>query len=113
MLMSPRQPNSKLPPTAFIEIGEMGLSRRSPKRPESSLARDFERVAENVRSARLEHEDIETVYLPYGLYAVAELSAQRCRVELRTLDDVTDPRSGIRTSRSYAVENGKPGAQRA
>ena len=46
-------------------------------------------------------------------YTVAELSAQRCMVELRTLDDVTDPRSGIRTSRSYAVENGKPGAQRA
>lgn len=31
-------------------------------------------VAEDVRSARLEREDIETVYLPYDLYAVAELS---------------------------------------
>jgi putative ABC transport system permease protein len=31
-------------------------------------------VAENARSARLEHGDIETVYLPYHLYAVAELS---------------------------------------
>jgi len=31
-------------------------------------------VAENVRSARLGEEDPETVYLPYGLYAVSELS---------------------------------------
>jgi putative ABC transport system permease protein len=31
-------------------------------------------VAENVRSGQLEREDIETVYLPYTLYAVAELS---------------------------------------
>ncbi len=46
-------------------------------------------------------------------YPVAELSAQRCMVRLRTLDDVTDPQSGIRTLRSYVVEDGKPGAQRA
>ncbi len=46
-------------------------------------------------------------------YTVAELSWQRCLVQLRTLDDVKDPQSGIRTSRSYAVEDGKPGAQRA
>jgi alkaline phosphatase D len=46
-------------------------------------------------------------------YTVAELSRQRCLVQLRTLDDVKDPQSGIRTSRSYAVEDGKPGAQRA
>lgn len=31
-------------------------------------------VAENVRSSRLGTEDPETVYLPYGLYAVSELS---------------------------------------
>ena len=31
-------------------------------------------IAENVRSARLGEEDPETVYLPYGLYAVSELS---------------------------------------
>lgn len=31
-------------------------------------------VAENVRSGNLRENDAETVYLPYGLYAVAELS---------------------------------------
>jgi len=46
-------------------------------------------------------------------YPVAELSARRCMVRLRTLDDVTDPQSGIRTLRSYVVEDGKPGAQPA
>lgn len=46
-------------------------------------------------------------------YTVAELSVRRCQVYLRTLDDVKDPQSGIRTLRSYAVEDGKPGAQRA
>ena len=46
-------------------------------------------------------------------YTVAELSSRRCLVHLRTLDDVEDPQSGIRTSRSYVVENGTPGAQRA
>ena len=46
-------------------------------------------------------------------YTVAELSTRRCLVHLRTLDEVRDPQSGIRTLRSFAVENGKPGAQRA
>ncbi|MDH3289131.1 MAG: alkaline phosphatase D family protein [Betaproteobacteria bacterium] len=46
-------------------------------------------------------------------YTVAELSARRCLVSLRTLDDVRDPQSRIRTLRSFAVEDGKPGAQRA
>lgn len=46
-------------------------------------------------------------------YTVVELSARRCLVHLRTLDEVKDPQSGIRTLRSYAVEDGKPGALRA
>jgi len=46
-------------------------------------------------------------------YTVAELSTRRCLVHLRTLDDVRDPKSGIRTLRSFVVEDGKPGAQRA
>lgn len=46
-------------------------------------------------------------------YTVAELSARGCLVSLRTLDDVKDPQSRIRTLRSFAVEDGKPGAQRA
>jgi putative ABC transport system permease protein len=31
-------------------------------------------VVENVRSRALEEEDLETIYVPYGLYAVSELS---------------------------------------
>jgi alkaline phosphatase D len=46
-------------------------------------------------------------------YTVAELSPRRFTVRLRTLDDVTDPKSGIRTLRAFAVEDGRPGAQRA
>jgi hypothetical protein len=29
---------------------------------------------------------------------------------LRTLDDVRDPQSGIRTPRTFVVEDGRPGA---
>jgi len=46
-------------------------------------------------------------------YTVAELSPRRCTMRLRTLDDVRDPRSAIRTLRAFAVEDGKPGAQPA
>jgi alkaline phosphatase D len=46
-------------------------------------------------------------------YTVVELSSKRCFVRLRTLDDVKDPRSGIRTLRTFAVEDGRPGAQPA
>jgi len=46
-------------------------------------------------------------------YTVMELSAKRCFVQLRTLDDVKDPHSSIRTLRTFSVENGKPGAQSA
>jgi len=45
-------------------------------------------VAENVRSAHLGEEDIETVYLPYDLYAVAELSLLvRSRADPLSLTD--------------------------
>jgi len=46
-------------------------------------------------------------------YSVVELSGKRCLVRLRTLDDVRDPQSGIRTLRTFAVEDGRPGAQPA
>jgi alkaline phosphatase D len=46
-------------------------------------------------------------------YSVVELSGKRCFVRLRTLDDVRDPQSGIRTLRTFAVEDGRPGAQPA
>ena len=46
-------------------------------------------------------------------YTVVELSGDRCFVRLRTLDDVKDPQSGIRTLRTFAVEGGRPGAEPA
>jgi alkaline phosphatase D len=46
-------------------------------------------------------------------YSVVELSGKRCFVRLRTLDDVRDPQSGIRTLRTFAVEDGRLGAQPA
>ena len=46
-------------------------------------------------------------------YTVLELSRRGALAHLRTLDDVKDPRSRIRTLVRYAVEDGRPGAQRA
>jgi alkaline phosphatase D len=46
-------------------------------------------------------------------YTVMELSGRRALAHLRTLDDVKDPQSRIRTLVRYAVEDGRPGAQRA
>ena len=45
-------------------------------------------------------------------YTVMELSARRCVVHLRTLDDVRNPETRIRTLVSFAAEDGRPGAQR-
>lgn len=44
-------------------------------------------------------------------YTAIELSARRCVAHLRTLDDVKDPQSRIRTLVSWSVEDGRPGAQ--
>jgi alkaline phosphatase D len=46
-------------------------------------------------------------------YTAIELSARRCVAHLRTLDDVRDPQSRIRTLTSFAVEDGRPGAQKS
>ena len=46
-------------------------------------------------------------------YTVMELSSRRALAHMRTLDDVRDPDSRIRTLVTYAVEDGRPGAQRA
>jgi alkaline phosphatase D len=46
-------------------------------------------------------------------YTAIEFSEKRAIARLRTLDDVRDPQSEIRTSVTYAVEDGRPGAQRA
>jgi hypothetical protein len=41
-----------------------------------------------------------------------DLSARRCVAHLRTLDDVKNPASRIRTLLSFAAEDGRPGAER-
>lgn len=43
-------------------------------------------------------------------YTAIELSSRRCAAHLRTLDDVKDPQSRIRTLVTFAVEAGRPGA---
>ncbi len=45
-------------------------------------------------------------------YTAMELSTRRCIAQLRTLDDVKDPESRIRTLVAFAAEDGRPGAQR-
>jgi len=45
-------------------------------------------------------------------YIAFELSGLRCVAHLRTLDDVKDPESRIRTLVSFTTENGRPGASR-
>jgi alkaline phosphatase D len=46
-------------------------------------------------------------------YTVLELSGRRCVAHLRTLDDVKDAESRIRTLVAFATEDGHPGAYRA
>ena len=46
-------------------------------------------------------------------YTVIELSNRRCSAHLRTLDDVRDPQSRIRSLAAFAVEDGRPGAERS
>lgn len=45
-------------------------------------------------------------------YTAMELSGRGCVAHMRTLDDPRNPESRIRTLVSFAVEDGKPGAQR-
>lgn len=45
-------------------------------------------------------------------YATIDLTPARCVARLRTVWDVTDPASSIRTLATYTVEDGRPGAQR-
>jgi len=45
-------------------------------------------------------------------YTTLELTPKRCVARLRTVWDVTDPASSIRTLATYTVEDGRPGAQR-
>lgn len=46
-------------------------------------------------------------------YTVMEISTRCCLAHLRTLDDVRDPQSRIRTFTTFVVEDDRPGAQRA
>jgi hypothetical protein len=41
-----------------------------------------------------------------------ELSARRCIAHLRTLDDVKNADSRVRTLASFAADDGRPGAQK-
>jgi len=45
-------------------------------------------------------------------YTALEVSGRRCLAHFRTLDDVRDPESRIRTLVSFATEDGRAGAQR-
>ena len=45
-------------------------------------------------------------------YGVLELAPKRCIARFRTVGDVTDPRTPVRTLASWTVEDGRPGAQR-
>ncbi len=46
-------------------------------------------------------------------YTLVELTPQHCLARLRTIDSVTDPQSRIRDLATFAVEDGRPGAQTA
>jgi alkaline phosphatase D len=45
-------------------------------------------------------------------YGVLELAPKRCIARFRTVADVTDPQTSVRTLASWTVENGRPGVQR-
>jgi alkaline phosphatase D len=45
-------------------------------------------------------------------YGVLELAPKRCVARFRTIGDVTDPHTPVRTLASWTVEDGRPGAQR-
>jgi alkaline phosphatase D len=45
-------------------------------------------------------------------YGVLELALKRCIARFRTVGDVTDPQTPVRTLASFTVEDGRPGVQR-
>jgi len=45
-------------------------------------------------------------------YGLLELAPKRCVARFRTIGDVTDPHTPVRTLASWTVEDGRPGAQR-
>jgi alkaline phosphatase D len=45
-------------------------------------------------------------------YGVLELAPKRCVARFRTVADVTDPNTSVRTLASWTVEHGRPGVQR-
>ena len=46
-------------------------------------------------------------------YATLDITASRCVARLRTVTSVRERESGVQTLATYAIEDGKPGAQRA
>lgn len=45
-------------------------------------------------------------------YGVLELAPKRCTARFRTVAEVTDPQTSVRTLASFTVEDGRPGVQR-
>ena len=45
-------------------------------------------------------------------YVVVDVTAQRSIARLRVIDDPTDPRTGVDTQVTFAIDAGRPGAQR-
>jgi alkaline phosphatase D len=46
-------------------------------------------------------------------YVVVDVTRERSVARLRVVDDATDPRTGVATAATFAIEAGRPGAQPA
>jgi alkaline phosphatase D len=73
--------------------------------------------SDGIPRARIESWAADNPHIKYADptrrgYTVMELSGRRCVARLHTLDEVKDPDSRIRNLVSFAVDNGRPGAQR-
>ena len=45
-------------------------------------------------------------------YVVLDVTAERCTARLRVIGDATDRHTGVSTAATFAVDAGRPGAQR-
>ncbi len=45
-------------------------------------------------------------------YVVVELTRDRCVAQFRVVDDATDPAAAVSTQATFAIQAGRPGAQR-
>lgn len=60
---------------------------------------------------RVENPHVRFAESTHRGYVSVQLTAARCEVSLRVLDDVTDPNTAIRTRAAFVVDSGRPGAQ--